>query len=127
MQKHVQNNYIIPPALWATGGFGLACQHPSLNSFIQCFLLCWRRGLALLLPARENPPETESKLWPGGVENLKKIGPREYGNRKKSCSGTLLAALECHVSSQEPFLTKISFQIEGTMFQVGAKLTPSCL
>ena len=49
---------IIPPALWATGGFGLAFQHPSLNSFIQSFILYLRRGLALL-----PPPPLGSKPW----------------------------------------------------------------
>ena len=64
----------IPPALWATGGFGLACQHPSLqllhpmplycinpsNSYTQSFVLYWRRGLALLPPP---PWGLESRLF----------------------------------------------------------------
>ena len=38
---------IIPPALWASGGFGLACQHPSPNSFIECFLQYWKKAQAI--------------------------------------------------------------------------------
>ena len=32
--------YVVPPALWATGGFGLACQHPSLQLLHPMPLYC---------------------------------------------------------------------------------------
>ena len=52
---------IIPPALWASGGFGLACQHPSPNSFIQCFLL--EEGFS-------PPPTSSPGLWTGRSRGL---------------------------------------------------------